>query len=176
VSAMPIPKISTVLLALSIVAAVLSGPGADAKPGTLCEDLRTLQRADPMGLALYALYGEPTKDDRPENVGWTFIQNVDVDGDDIPDDVRLFCEHVGSLVRSDPCKSTITIFRLPKGSGVKGPSDFVGKTFEFEAYGFYFFRHRAKLYVVASADETQTKVNIYRVDGEGFTLVCEKLF
>ena len=168
-------KISTIVLAVSIVAAVLSSLGADAKPGTLCKDLRTLQRATPMGLASYALYAEPTKDDRPENVGRTFISNVDVDGDDINDDVRLFCPEVGSLVRPDPRQSTITIFP-PNGSGVKGPSTFAGKTMEFEAYGFSFFRHHAKLFVVASADNTQTKMNIYRVDGNGFTLVCEKLF
>ena len=114
-----------------------------------------------MGLALYAL--EDVNDDRPANAGWKLIPNVDIDGDDINDELRWSCPGVGSLVRADPCNSLIKLSAS-------------GKTIEFEAWGFFFFRHHSKTFVSAAADETQTKTNIYRVDKAGFKLVCAKLF
>ena len=87
--------------------------------------------------------------------------NLDIDRDDVNDAIEKSCP-ANPESRADPCMLTLKLSSS-------------GKALEFNAWGFQLFRYHGQIFIVANADETRKKTNIFRIEKTGFKLVCENL-
>lgn len=156
-------QLSIFLILSVMVMASSSAEVAARESAAPCEEFRKLL-GTPIGLHLYMLSG--AKDDRPGHDEEQLILNVDLDGDDISDEISLFCPNTGSSMPADPCSMSAKL------SSSK-------KVINFEKLRFFLIRYRAKVYIVSSIDirrqEDADKTDIYRLDQSGPKLVCSKL-
>ena len=151
-------KISKMLLALPILAAVLTSASAATESTGLCDEFRRLASAPQLkGFEQYRLWDEPGGRGR--------YSNIDVDGDDISDVIEQSCP--GSKeTPSDNCMISIMLSSS-------------GKRFEFSAQEFFLFRYRGQVFIVErtrdTKETTRTSTSIHKVSKNGIVLACHKL-
>jgi len=126
-------------------------------PQRLCTEFSALLSKPPYLLGLEL---EDIVDDR----GKRRIPNVDVDHDGLIDAVYWQCPGQGSPVPADPCNLSVELA--------------AGKKVEFQEYGFRLVIYRSDVYALSASvgpNRTKGKGRMWRVDGNGITLVCAGL-
>lgn len=152
-------KISKLSLASSVlIAAILSGSAAAESVG-LCKELSGFSlKSAPWPKAVERLLLDTVPDPKE---AFEHYLNLDVDGDDVNDSMEKSCP-ANPESGADPCPLTLKLSSS-------------GKTLEFNAWGFQLFRYRGQIFIVANADETRRKTNIYGIEKSGFRLICGNL-
>jgi hypothetical protein len=153
-------KRADTLLVLSALLAAFSSFSIAQESAAPCKEFsRLLAVRSPNGIDRYQLEASIPVGG---NLGDERYFNIDIDGDDINDSVTLSCPS-GSMP-ADPC-----------GLWVQLSS---GKKIEFHQDRFFLIRYHSKIYAVSAEMGPNRHVGqgkIWRVDGSGVKLVCEKL-
>lgn len=150
-------KVSCLQSAYTHRAAEFNWITVHAKDAALCETFRRKKDAR-AGLVDFKL------EEKAVNRGDVnfVIQNVDIDGDKINDDISLF--RTGSASKIAPDNS---IFNMRLSSN--------GRQFKQEAQGFYVIGYRSKYYLLTSdwiGEDGPLQSNAYLLDRRGINMVC----
>lgn len=151
--------ISNLKLAVLAFAVLLVSANVTSGAASLCADLSGFSLHSvpwPNSVERLLLDGVPYPNPAVER-----YFNLDIDRDDVNDAIEKSCP-ANPESRADPCMLTLKLSSS-------------GKTLEFNAWGFQLFRYHGQFFIVANADETRKKTNIFRIEKTGFNLVCENL-
>jgi len=128
-----------------------------AEDATLCEEFRR-KKDERGGLTAYGL---EEKEIDQQDANWT-IQNVDIDGDKIND--QLLLSRMGSASRIPPDNSSFAMILSS-----------TGQQFTIEAQGFYLIGYKSKYYLLTGdwlGEDGPLQSEAYRLDRMGIKKLC----
>ena len=134
---------------------------AVAKHASICERIRHINQATPLGIASLAVEERASEALPPDGI-YRYV-GVDIDDDGKADDVTHTCTRGGSSMRSDPCTLTARMSRS-------------GRVFTLTEESMFLFKLGKKYFIASSrsVDGSVFGTNIHELNRSGIKLICNQ--